>query len=60
MHRVLRVGAVLAATVAALGATAPATTAESPLADAAMRRDTARVRALLKQGADVNASQGDG
>ena len=60
MFRVLRVGAVLAATVAALGATAPATTAESPLADAAMRRDTARVRALLKQGADVNASQGDG
>lgn len=33
---------------------------EAPLADAAMRRDSARVRLLLKQGADVNASQGDG
>ena len=33
---------------------------DSPVADAAMRGDTARVRALLKQGADVNAAQGDG
>ena len=32
----------------------------SPVADAAMARDTAAVRALLKQGADVNAAQGDG
>ena len=41
-----------------LGAwTAPA---DSPVADAAMRGDTARVRALIKQGADVNAAQGDG
>jgi ankyrin repeat protein len=32
----------------------------SPIADAAMRGDTAVVRALLKQGADVNAAQGDG
>ena len=30
------------------------------MADAAMRRDHAALRALLKQGADVNAAQGDG
>jgi ankyrin repeat protein len=34
--------------------------ADSPVADAEMRGDTARVRVLLKQGADVNAAQGDG
>src|SRR5687768_16473829 len=34
--------------------------ADSPIADAAMRGDTARVRVLLRQGADVNAAQGDG
>ncbi|MEX2270531.1 MAG: ankyrin repeat domain-containing protein [Vicinamibacterales bacterium] len=34
--------------------------AESPVADAAMRGDTARVRALLRDGSDVNAPQGDG
>jgi ankyrin repeat protein len=34
--------------------------ADSPVADAAMRRDAGSVRALLKQGADVNAAQGDG
>lgn len=32
----------------------------APVADAAMRRDSAAVRALLKQGSDVNAAQGDG
>jgi len=42
-----------------LGAWTPGP-ADSPLADAEMRGDTARVRALLKQGADVNAAQGDG
>lgn len=31
-----------------------------PLADAAMRGDAATVRRLLRQGADVNAAQGDG
>lgn len=41
------------------GAWAPAT-ADSPVADAAMRGDTARVRVLLRQGADVNGAQGDG
>jgi len=34
--------------------------AESPVADAAMRGDAAAVRALLAEGADVNAAQGDG
>lgn len=33
---------------------------DSPLADTAMRGDAAAVRALLKNGADVNAAQGDG
>lgn len=33
---------------------------EAPLADAAMRGDTSQVRALLREGADVNAAQGDG
>src|SRR4051812_8232322 len=32
----------------------------SPVADAAMRGDRQAVRALLQQGADVNAAQGDG
>ena len=35
-------------------------TADSPVADAAMRGDTAGVRTLLRGGADVNAAQGDG
>lgn len=34
--------------------------AESPVADAAMKGDTERVRFLLRAGADVNAPQGDG
>ena len=33
---------------------------DSPIADAAMHGDSAQVRALIKQGADVNAAQGDG
>jgi ankyrin repeat protein len=32
----------------------------APVADAAMAKDTEAVKALLKQGADVNAAQGDG
>ncbi len=43
--------------VVSLGAQAPAT---SDVADAAMRGDTAAVRALLAKKADVNAAQGDG
>jgi ankyrin repeat protein len=33
---------------------------DAPLADAAMRGDLERVRALIKAGADVNLAQGDG
>ena len=33
---------------------------DAPVADAAMRRDTGAIRALLAGGADVNAAQGDG
>ncbi|HEX9563726.1 MAG TPA: ankyrin repeat domain-containing protein [Gemmatimonadaceae bacterium] len=42
-----------------LGA-APGPIPDSPVADAAMRGDTARLRVLLREGADVNAAQGDG
>ncbi|MGE0815953.1 MAG: ankyrin repeat domain-containing protein [Vicinamibacterales bacterium] len=45
---------------AARSAAQPAPQGRSPVADAAMRRDAAGVRALLHQGADVNAAQGDG
>ncbi|HSA58006.1 MAG TPA: ankyrin repeat domain-containing protein, partial [Gemmatimonadaceae bacterium] len=51
---------VLGAIAAAVLLTAAAPPANSPVADAAMRRDTAAVRQLLKQGADVNAAQNDG
>ena len=34
--------------------------AESPVADAAQRGDVEAVRALLRDGADVNAAQSDG
>ena len=34
--------------------------ADSPVADAAMRGDAETVRTLLREGADVNAAQGDG
>jgi ankyrin repeat protein len=37
-----------------------AAAADAPVADAAMRGDTAGVRTLLRGGADVNAAQGDG
>jgi uncharacterized protein len=33
---------------------------DSPIADAAMRRDNAAVRALIAKGANVNGAQGDG
>ena len=36
------------------------TPAESPVADAVMRGDTAQVRTLIRQGNDVNAAQADG
>src|SRR5687767_14448832 len=57
MGNVLRanaVGALLAATL--LWMPAP----DAPVADAAMRGDLETVRALVRDGADVNAAQGDG
>lgn len=46
--------------VLVLGMLLSATAPESPVADAAQRGDVETVRALLRQGADVNAAQGDG
>ena len=54
------VTAALAALLAAATPLASLTAPDSPVADAAMRRDGAKLRLLLKQGADVNAAQGDG
>jgi ankyrin repeat protein len=53
-------GAALVACAALLSAAAPHGRADSSVADAEMRGDTAAVRTLIKQGADVNAAQGDG
>ena len=62
--RTLRLAAALAAAVAAASVLGPAALAlgggGSPVADAAMRGDREAVRGLLKQGADANASRGDG
>src|SRR5438552_38833 len=52
-----RLSVVLALFMTAL---AGAAASKSPVADAAMRGDRDTVRSLLKQGADVNAAQGDG
>ena len=54
-----RPGALVAALALTLLVSA-ATPPDSPVADAAMRGDHQSVRALLQQGADVNAAQGDG
>lgn len=43
-----------------LMASAPPLSTSSPVADAVMRGDRDAARALLKQGADVSAAQGDG
>ena len=57
MRDLLHVTTLIAVLVAAPSAM---TLGESSVADAAMRADTQRVRALLRDGADVNAAQGDG
>ena len=57
MRRRLSVNLVLAWCMTTIVGAAPA---GSPVADAARRGDREAVRALLKQGADVNAAQGDG
>ena len=50
----------LAAAVAVSSALLQAQTSRSPVADAAMAKDAATVRQLLRSGADANAAQGDG
>ena len=47
-------------TVVAAFSSVSAAQSANPVADAAMASNVASVRALLKQGADVNAAQGDG
>jgi ankyrin repeat protein len=61
MRRRVTIGA-LAALISAfcMRTAVTAVPGESAVADAAMRGDRAAVRALLQQGADVNAAQGDG
>ncbi|HEX6050555.1 MAG TPA: ankyrin repeat domain-containing protein [Gemmatimonadaceae bacterium] len=54
------VATALAALLAAATPVASRPAPDSPVADAAMRRDGVKLRQLLKQGADVNAAQGDG
>ena len=59
----LRVNAFGLSTVGALlitGLLSSVAVFDSPVADAAMRRDVDAVRSLIEQGADVNAAQGDG
>jgi len=65
--RSLRMRVAALAMLGIVGAAAPGaprllavTVAESPVADAAMRGEADRVRTLLRDGADVNAAQGDG
>jgi uncharacterized protein len=60
--RMRRLPSLLAVGAAVLlaAAAAPRALTDSPVADAAMRGDSGAVRQLLKQGADVNAAQGDG
>src|SRR5438309_9683289 len=57
MKRVLSVNLAVALLLTAFLKAAPSTT---PVADAAMKGDRDAVRALLKQGGDVSAAQGDG
>jgi ankyrin repeat protein len=54
------VSLMLVVAVAAPRLAASGASADSPVADAAMRGDVEAVRALLRDGADVNAAQGDG
>src|SRR6476660_6980588 len=52
--------AIVGAAVLLSAAAAPRYASDASIADAEMRGDTSAVRTLLKQGADVNAAQGDG
>ncbi len=57
-YRLAVIASAFGAALALGAARAPAD--ESPVADAVMRGDSARVRVLIKQGLDVNAAQPDG
>lgn len=59
MRRVIR-GSVVAGVLAVGLSALVAAAGTSPVADAVMKRDKDAVRTLLKDGADVNAAQGDG
>jgi ankyrin repeat protein len=59
MARIRRVASLCLVTIGAVCLSA-LPQASAPVADAAARGDREAVRALLKQGADVNAAQGDG
>jgi ankyrin repeat protein len=60
-RRVAVAGLALSAVALLSAAASPSLfSADSPVADAAMRRDSIKVKQLLKEGADVNAAQGDG
>jgi ankyrin repeat protein len=52
--------AIVGAAVLLSAAAVPRYASDASIADAEMRGDTSAVRLLLKQGADVNAAQGDG
>jgi uncharacterized protein len=52
--------AIVGAAVLLSAAAAPRHSSDPTIADAEMRGDTSAVRLLIKQGADVNAAQGDG
>ncbi|MCH7892499.1 MAG: ankyrin repeat domain-containing protein, partial [Gemmatimonadetes bacterium] len=60
----MKIGALaLTVFIAAASTASPASFASpapSPVADAAMRGEIETVRSLLREGADVNAAQGDG
>ena len=58
-HLAMLVGA-LSLTLVAFTAPRLLAISDSPVADAAMRGDIEGVRTLLREGADVNAAQGDG
>lgn len=58
--KTVSVGLCLALLLTTFGATTAFAAEDTPLADAAMRNDLTRVQALLGEGVDVNAAQGDG
>jgi ankyrin repeat protein len=60
MKRIIRSGIVAAFIGCGLVAVIDASPGEAPVATSAQARDLSAVRALLRNGADVNAAQGDG